>query len=102
MDELVRVTTVDQLGEKKLAAFGVNGEWVAIAAVDGAYYAFEDICPHRQCSLAGGHLEGRTVICPCHGSEFDVATGKRLAGPAPRDIRTYPVRLENGVLTIER
>jgi nitrite reductase/ring-hydroxylating ferredoxin subunit len=101
MDELVRVTQVDRLAEKQLAAFGVDGEWVA-AVVGGAYYAFEDICPHRQCSLAEGRLDGKTVTCPCHGSEFDVATGKRLAGPAPRDIRTYPVHLENGVIAIER
>jgi nitrite reductase/ring-hydroxylating ferredoxin subunit len=102
MDEVVRVTTVEQLDGTKLAAFGVHGEWVAIAVVDGSYYAFEDICPHLQCSLAGGNLQGTSVICPCHGSEFDVTSGKRLAGPARRDIRTYPVHLEDGVLTIER
>lgn len=102
MNGALELTTIDQLGDRSLAAFDASGEEVAIAVVHGAYYAFEDRCPHRGCSLAEGELAGTTVTCPCHGSEFDVVTGQRLAGPAPRDIRTYPVHVENGQLTIER
>ena len=102
MNELMRVTTVAELGGKTLAAFDVDGEQVAIAAVDGGYYAFEDTCPHRGCSLATGELRGTTVVCPCHGSEFDVVTGTRLAGPAQRDVRTFPVHVDGGAIEIER
>ncbi len=30
------------------------------------------------------------VTCPRHGSQFDVANGQRLRGPADTDIATYP------------
>jgi nitrite reductase/ring-hydroxylating ferredoxin subunit len=76
MEQLTTVTTVDELGERELAAFPVTGKRIAIAKVDDAFYAFGDTCTHQGCSLAQGELDGTTVTCPCHGSEFDVTTGE--------------------------
>jgi 3-phenylpropionate/trans-cinnamate dioxygenase ferredoxin component len=80
-----------------LATLEVGEERIAVASVGGALYAFDDRCPHRQCSLAEGKLDGTVITCPCHGSQFDVTTGARLRGPAARGIKTYPIRLETGV-----
>jgi nitrite reductase/ring-hydroxylating ferredoxin subunit len=79
-----------------MAAFEIGGERVAIANVDGTLFAFSDLCPHRQCSLADGSLADSVVTCPCHGSQFDVRTGERLRGPAVRAIAVFAVREENG------
>jgi nitrite reductase/ring-hydroxylating ferredoxin subunit len=54
-----------------------------------------------QCSLAGGDLEETTVICPCHGSEFDVTNGEVLRGPAREPVGAYEVRAEGGNLEIK-
>jgi 3-phenylpropionate/trans-cinnamate dioxygenase ferredoxin component len=59
------------------------------------------MCTHRQCSLALGELEGTTVTCPCHGSQFDVTTGKVLRGPAQEPVPSYPARVENDALEVE-
>lgn len=85
----------------ELAAFAIGAERIAVANVNGMLYAFDDPCPHRQCSLADGRLEGSVVTCPCHGSQFAVSTGDRLRGPAVRGVRTYAVSLENGELEVE-
>ena len=95
------VTALDQLGNRELAAFDVSGNRIAIASVGGAFYAFGDTCTHQGCSLAEGDLEGTIVTCPCHGSQFDVTTGKVLRGPAREPVRSYPVRLETGALRVE-
>jgi nitrite reductase/ring-hydroxylating ferredoxin subunit len=95
------VTALDQLGNRELAAFDVSGNRIAVAAVGDAFYAFGDTCTHQGCSLAGGHLEGTTVTCPCHGSRFDVTTGDVVRGPAREPVRSYPVRLEAGALRVE-
>ena len=95
------VTALDQLGDRELAAFDVSGTRIAIASVGGAFYAFGDTCTHQGCSLAEGDLEGTIVTCPCHGSQFDVTTGKVLRGPAREPVRSYPVRLETGALRVE-
>jgi nitrite reductase/ring-hydroxylating ferredoxin subunit len=84
-----------------LAAFDVGGERIAVANIAGVLYALADPCPHRQCSLAEGKLEGTVVTCPCHGSQFDVTTGARLRGPAVRGVGTYAVRVENGTIRVE-
>jgi nitrite reductase/ring-hydroxylating ferredoxin subunit len=95
------VAALDQLGSRDLAAFAVGGTRIAIASVGGAFYALGDTCTHQGCSLAEGDLEGTTVTCPCHGSQFEVTTGDVLRGPAREPVRSYPVRLESGTLRVE-
>ena len=73
---------------------------VAVANVDGALYAFDDICPHRQCPLHEGTLSGTTVTCPCHASDFDVTTGAVLSGPADEPVPTFELRVRDGELEI--
>jgi nitrite reductase/ring-hydroxylating ferredoxin subunit len=83
-----------------MVALEVSGERLAVANVDGTVYAFGDLCPHRQCSLADGTLVDAVVTCPCHGSQFDVRTGERLRGPAVRAIPVFAVREEDGELRV--
>jgi nitrite reductase/ring-hydroxylating ferredoxin subunit len=99
--EFMTVTDEAVPGLGRLAAFEVGGERIAVANVEGTFHAFGDLCPHRQCSLAEGGLEGTVVTCPCHGSQFAVTTGERLRGPAVRSVRTYALRVGNGALQVE-
>lgn len=82
-------------------AFEVGGVRIAVANVEGTFYAFGDTCPHAGCSLAEGDVDGTIVTCPCHGSEFDVTSGKLLRHPAVESVKSYPVRVEQGALSIE-
>ena len=84
-----------------MTAFELDGEHLTVANVAGTLYAFADLCPHRQCSLAEGALVDAVVTCPCHGSQFDVRTGDRLRGPAVRAILVYAVHEETGELRVE-
>jgi nitrite reductase/ring-hydroxylating ferredoxin subunit len=79
----------------------VRGTKIAVANVDGTFYAFDDTCTHQQCSLAEGDLAGTTVTCMCHGAEFDVRSGAVLAPPAPSPVKVYRIRVEAGALQIE-
>jgi nitrite reductase/ring-hydroxylating ferredoxin subunit len=101
MAEFVAVSRVDDIEESELKAFEVRGTRIAVAKADGTFYAFDDTCTHMRCSLAGGDLEGTTVICPCHGSEFDVRSGEVLRGPAREPVETYRTRTESGSLKVE-
>jgi 3-phenylpropionate/trans-cinnamate dioxygenase ferredoxin subunit len=89
------------LREGEMRAFDVHGTKIAVANVEGAFHAFDDTCTHMACSLAGGDLEETTVICPCHGSEFDVRSGAVLQGPARKPLATYQTRRERGNLEVE-
>jgi len=101
MAEFAAVSGVDDLREGEMRAFDVHGTEIAVANVGGEFLAFDDTCTHMGCSLAEGDLEESTVICPCHGSEFDVRSGEVLQGPAREPVETYETRVEGNNLEVE-
>jgi 3-phenylpropionate/trans-cinnamate dioxygenase ferredoxin subunit len=100
--ELVTTLKTSEIPAGTIVAAEVRGTRIAVANVAGNYYAFDDACTHEQCSLTEmGELAGTTVTCTCHGSEFDVRTGKVLAPPATVPVKVYPTRIEGDALQIE-
>jgi 3-phenylpropionate/trans-cinnamate dioxygenase ferredoxin subunit len=96
VDELYRrVGSLAEVPEGELRSFDLPGLRVAIAHVENELFAFGDECTHEGCSLAEGTLGDKedTVICPCHGSEFDLATGEPVGGPAVDPVPVYAVRV---------
>ena len=67
---------------------------ISIARVDGRLYAFDDLCTCslQACPLSGGLLTGRTIMCQCHGSRFDITTGAVINGPATEALNVYEVQ----------
>ena len=95
------VAKVGDIPEGEMRAFEIGGEDVAIANVDGSFFAFNDECTHAGCSLAEGDLDGTTVTCACHGSEFDVTSGDVLGGPAMEPVDSYEVTVEGDDIRVE-
>jgi nitrite reductase/ring-hydroxylating ferredoxin subunit len=73
---------------------------VAVARIAGKLYAFDDLCSHEACPLSSGLLTGTTLMCQCHGSQFDVTTGALLRGPPTTPLQTYDVRERDGQVEI--
>lgn len=67
---------------------------VVSRAEDGSLTAFSSICTHAGCAI--NKLEGTTLVCPCHGSEFDARTGKVLRAPATEPLNPLSVEAKNG------
>jgi 3-phenylpropionate/trans-cinnamate dioxygenase ferredoxin component len=100
MAEFTTVGRADDVPDGEMRSYQVGGEDVAVANVGGTLHAFSDICTHMQCLLSEGDLDGTTVTCACHGSEFDVTTGDVLGGPAVEPVETYDVETDGGELKI--
>jgi 3-phenylpropionate/trans-cinnamate dioxygenase ferredoxin component len=100
MAEFVTVGSVTEVPEGEAHAFEVNGKAVAVVRVGEEWYAFDDQCTHRACSLAEGELDEAVIMCPCHGSEFDVTTGDVMNGPADDPVATYEVRVEGDSIQV--
>jgi nitrite reductase/ring-hydroxylating ferredoxin subunit len=88
----VRVTDANNFAEGEMRVFDIAGTKVSVAASGGRLFAIDDTCTHRGCSLGKGELEGSTVTCPCHGSQFDVTTGAVIRGPALQPVRSWSVK----------
>jgi nitrite reductase/ring-hydroxylating ferredoxin subunit len=98
---MVRVGYPTDVTAGQMRVFDVAGTKVNVANTGGHLYAFDDTCTHAGCSLAKGKLDGTTVTCPCHGSQFDVTSGVVLRGPAARPVRSRVVRVEGEDLLAE-
>ena len=74
---------------------------LAVFNVAGRFCATQAKCTHRQGPMSEGKLDGSTVTCPWHGSQFDVCTGTVLRGPARDPLKTYQVTVEGEIGRIE-
>jgi 3-phenylpropionate/trans-cinnamate dioxygenase ferredoxin component len=68
----------------------------------GSLYAIEDRCSHDDGPLCEGDWEQDTcrVICPRHGSAFDLESGRPLSLPAFQPVATYPVHVVDGMVKV--
>ena len=85
------VAKSDELKVDQMKLLHVGDRRIVLARTEQGYVAFDDHCPHRGGSLAGGTMICGTVQCPWHGSQFDVRTGAVKAGPADRSIETHRI-----------
>jgi len=70
----------------------VDGVRIAVITTDGGKYALADRCSHRGGPLSEGEADGGCIVCPWHGSAFDIRTGEVVQGPASMPQPTYEVR----------
>jgi len=94
-----------------MKGYMVNQKQILIANVDGKYYAVDSICTHRFGYLPKGKLENNIVICPVHGAQYDVTTGKVVkdvpgimkmsTGGGAKDLNSYKVEIKDGAIFVE-
>jgi nitrite reductase/ring-hydroxylating ferredoxin subunit/uncharacterized membrane protein len=96
----VAVARKDELDVDQMMLLHFDGRRIVLARTEEGYAAFDDRCPHSGASLADGVLICGTVQCPWHGSQFDVRSGARRAGPAEEGIRVYAVEVQGDDLRV--
>ena len=85
----------------------IDGREILLIKIQDTYYAIDNRCTHMGGSLFDGNLEGSNIVCPRHGSEYDIRTGEvvkrgRLFGinVKVRDLNKYEVRTEGNDILI--
>jgi 3-phenylpropionate/trans-cinnamate dioxygenase ferredoxin subunit len=89
----VTVAKTSEIPPGSREVLDVEGYYVAVFNVDGAFYAIEDVCTHDDGPVAEGELRGFDIECPRHGARFDIRTGAVLAMPAVVPVKVFPVRV---------
>lgn len=80
-----------KVGEREIGIFALNGK----------YYAIEDVCPHAYALLSQGFVDGDEVECPLHGAKFHIPSGKCTKEPGGRDLACFAVKREGDRLFVE-
>ena len=88
----LRTAKKDEILAGTIREFQVNGKTIALANVDGTFYAVNNTCLHRGGPLGQGELEDKVVTCPWHGWQYDVTTGKVTMNPSV-GVDTYAVEV---------
>ena len=90
-----------QMANRKPIRLEKNGKTICVTRVDDEIFAIDDTCSHSDASLSEGDVTGAKIECWLHGAEFDLRTGVALTLPAVIALKTYPVRIEEDLVTIE-
>lgn len=98
--EFVEIAPADQLPNGERLFVEVADKPMVIFNIGGQLFAIGDVCTHDEGPLGDGDLEGFNIVCPRHGAEFDVRTGKVMQMPAVVDIPAYPVQIREGNIFI--
>ncbi len=88
-------------GQVKIVPDGAFG--IGVFNVGGTICAIEDRCSHDDGPLAEGEFDAERgiVVCPRHGAEFDVCTGRPRTLPAYLPVQTYRAWVEDGLVRLE-
>jgi 3-phenylpropionate/trans-cinnamate dioxygenase ferredoxin subunit len=99
----VEVAAADEFppGSTKIVRHG--NLFVGVYNCGGELYAIEDRCSHDDGPLCEGDWDEDLcrVVCPRHGSAFELSSGTPVTLPATEPVETYPVRIVDGSVVVE-
>lgn len=113
----------DDIPAESFRTLHVGSVTVLLTKYGGRIGAISGTCSHQAANLAGGQVQGTTIACPRHGSEYDLRTGRELCPPfcqhwmdthgmvgkllraaTPEktggDLPVYPLRVEDGEIVL--
>ncbi|CCG04325.1 Rieske 2Fe-2S domain-containing protein [Blastococcus saxobsidens] len=98
----VPVIEESELTEGTPVAVSADGVPVVLVATDGGVRAVGGSCPHQGGPLGEGWLHRQELVCPWHGSRFDLETGEPAQGPATAPLPCYDTRIRDGAVEVRR
>ena len=101
-DRYLPVLDEEELNGGRLVRADLEGEPVLVARAEGTneVCAIAATCSHFGGPLDEGERDGNTVVCPWHGSRFDLCTGAVESGPAVYPQPRYEARLRAGKVEV--
>jgi 3-phenylpropionate/trans-cinnamate dioxygenase ferredoxin subunit len=100
---LIDVCPVEELPPGSMKLVHAGPITVGVYNCNGEYFAIEDRCSHDDGPLCEGDWDRDTcvVICPRHGSNFDIRSGNALTLPAYEPVDVFRVVVEEGSVKVD-
>lgn len=96
------VLPVESLKNGKPQRVEVDGVGLVLCRTgsNGDIAAFGEFCPHLAAPMADGWVDRGRLVCPWHGSRFDVCSGEVLRGPSAAPLPRYQTRINDGMIEL--
>ena len=96
----IRITPAENIPVREGRSVQIGEDEIAIFNLGDRYLAIDNNCPHRGGPLCDGIVSGETVVCPLHGWKISLETGEVLKPDVCVRVGTYPVSVEDGVISV--
>jgi 3-phenylpropionate/trans-cinnamate dioxygenase ferredoxin component len=99
----IEVAPIDELPPGSMRLVPVGWRTIGVYNCAGKLHAIEDRCSHDDGPLCEGEWEHDlcVVVCPRHGSRFDLETGIPMTLPAFEPVQVFPVSVRDGIIVVE-
>ncbi|OBB06254.1 hypothetical protein A5662_10250 [Mycobacteriaceae bacterium 1482268.1] len=100
--EFVAVIASDDLPADEPRRVRHDGVGVVLVRRGDDIYAVGEHCSHLAAPMSEGWLYRGELVCPWHGSCFDLESGAPVNGPATAPLACYETRVNDGHIEIRR
>nr|WP_246401292.1 MocE family 2Fe-2S type ferredoxin [Rhizobium hidalgonense] len=102
MGTWTRACATDDVELEEQIRFDQGGRtFLVIRSPEDEFFCIDGICTHERVHLADGLVMEGTIECPKHGALFNYKNGEAKRAPACINLKTWPVKVENGDVFIE-
>ena len=102
MSNWIEACAADDIDAEDVIRFDHAGRTFAIyRSPEDTYHATDGLCTHEKIHLADGLVMDNVIECPKHNGRFDYKSGQALGAPVCINLRTYPVKVEGGMVFID-
>ncbi len=95
------VGPADDIDEEDVIRFDLGTRTFAVYNTPSGYYATDGLCTHEQTHLADGLVIDDIIECPLHQGRFHIPSGRAKSPPVCVDLKTYPVKVEDGQVYVQ-
>jgi len=102
MANWIRACATEDIDTEDLIRFDHGARTFAIyRSPEDEFYCTDGLCTHESVHLADGLVMDHLIECPMHNGQFDYTTGEAKRAPVCVNLRTYPVRVQDGAVLID-
>ena len=102
MSEWIAACKADDILTEDVTGFDHAGRLFAIyRSPEDEYFATDGLCTHEAFELFDGFVMDDIIECPKHNGRFNYKTGEAKGAPVCVNLKTYPVKVENGMVYIQ-
>ncbi len=100
-DGWIAACQANEIDAEDVARFDHGGRTFAVyRSPDDEFYATDGLCTHEQFHLTDGLVMDDIIECPKHNGRFNYKTGEAKGAPVCVNLKTYPVKVEDGTVFI--